>query len=85
MSTVLTNDEAKEYLAAHLQRLLEEKGVSQAALARAIDVTPMTISHYLAATVMAGSGPLARMAEFFGVSTDYLVSKPRYKKSQKSA
>ncbi len=85
MSTVLTNDEAKEFLAAHLERLIEEKKVSQAALARAIDVTPMTISHYLAGTIMAGAGPLARMAEFFGVSVDYLVSRPRYKKSQKTA
>lgn len=85
MSNVITDDDAKRHLAEHLKQLLAEKQVTQTALAQAIDVSNMTVTYWLHGQRMAGSGPLARMAEFFGVSADFLLAKPTRKKSRKSA
>lgn len=90
MATVLSDEKAKKNLARNLDRLMEEhmfegRRVSNALLAATIGVSAMTITYYLQGERMAGSGPLARMAEFFGVSTDFLLSKPKKKNSRKSA
>lgn len=82
---MLTDDDAKTHLAENLRRLLDETKTSQTALAQAVDVSNMSITFYLQGVRMAGAGPLARIAEFFGVSTDFLLAKPTRKKSQKSA
>jgi transcriptional regulator with XRE-family HTH domain len=85
MSTVLQDDEAKQNVADNLRVLMAEKGVTQKETSEATDIAPMSISYYLRAERMAGGGPLARLAEFFGVSVDYLLEKHARKKSQKSA
>jgi transcriptional regulator with XRE-family HTH domain len=85
MSNVLTDEEARKYLAEHLRRLLDEHGVTQCALAKAVKVSNMTVTYWIQGERMAGSGPLARLAEYFGVSTDFLLSKPTRKISRVSA
>jgi transcriptional regulator with XRE-family HTH domain len=85
MSTVLQDDDAKQNVAENLRTLMAETGVTQKEISEATEISPMSISYYLKAERMAGGGPLARLAEYFGVSVDYLLKKPTRKKSQKSA
>lgn len=61
-----------------LKELREEKGLTQAKLAEEIGVTPQNISYF-----EKGREPsydiLIKLADFFGVTTDYLIGRTGYK------
>ena len=57
-----------------LKRLLSEKRISQAALARAIGVSKETISQYAKGGIIPNADRLVKLAEFFGVSPEYLFT-----------
>jgi transcriptional regulator with XRE-family HTH domain len=83
MSTVVTNDEAKDNIAFHLEELMEKAGrPSLREIADATGESHTAIRQYLNGEKMAGSGPLMRLAEYFSkslrrkITTDYLLSSP---------
>jgi transcriptional regulator with XRE-family HTH domain len=92
MSTVITEDEAKENIAARLSACLEEKGWTQGDLARAIQIdgeelqaARMRVSRYVQGKSMPPVDILSNMAELLDVTVDFLLSPIRRKKSSKSA
>ena len=74
MSTVLTDAKAMENLSSNLRRLLADRSMSQAELARITGDGEMNISRYVRGVVMPGAGALARLAEALSVPTDRLLS-----------
>lgn len=58
-----------------LQGLLEETGVQQKDLAQAINITEVTISRYINEARAPQVAILEKIAEFFQVSTDYLLGR----------
>jgi transcriptional regulator with XRE-family HTH domain len=77
MSIVLTDEQAKRNVAANLTRLLGEAGVSRRKVAEETGESHTAIADYAKGAKMPGAGPLARLAEFFSVSTDFLLSSPK--------
>jgi len=73
MSTVLTDEQATQNLSANIQKLLADRKMSQAELARATGESEMNISRYVRGSNVPGVGALARLAEVFGVPTDFLL------------
>ena len=53
--------------------LLNERGMTQHELAEAIDVTEVTISRYMTRRREPKATTVMKIAEFFGVTTDYLL------------
>jgi transcriptional regulator with XRE-family HTH domain len=82
MSTVLSDDAAKKNVAANLSRLILDHKTSRRGVAKATGESHTIISQYAAGHKLPGSGALARLAEFFGVSTDYLLSTPKRNRKQ---
>jgi transcriptional regulator with XRE-family HTH domain len=76
MATVITNNEAKLYIAANVKRLLAERRPewSQSDLARATEDNVMTISHLIRGARLPSAALLRRVAEALGVSSDELMS-----------
>lgn len=64
---------AKEAFAQRLKELLEDKDVSQARLAKAMETTPQAISSYVKGKTTPDYDMLCNIAEYFGVTTDYLL------------
>ena len=64
---------AKETFAERLKELLEDKDVSQARLAKAMATTPQAISSYVKGKTTPDYDMLSNIAEYFGVTTDYLL------------
>lgn len=60
-----------------LQELLEDKGIQQKELARAIDITEVTISRYINEDRDPQVAILEKIAEFFSVSTDFLLGRDK--------
>lgn len=58
-----------------LQKLIKEGGLSNSAFARKIGINPRTLSSYLSGTVDVPSRVLVDFADFFDVSTDYLLGR----------
>lgn len=57
-----------------LKRLLAEKKISFAKLGRAVGVTKQTISEYCKGNTVPKADTLIKIAEYFGVSPDYLLT-----------
>jgi transcriptional regulator with XRE-family HTH domain len=74
---IMTSDETvRENLAANLGRIIEERGLTQTALAQKTGETQVTISRILRGLHMPGAGILTRLAEALDVSIDRLVGTP---------
>lgn len=58
-----------------LSILLEEKNITQRELAEKINVTEVTISRYLSGERSPRIEIVSKIAEFFGVSIDFLLGK----------
>jgi len=89
---VVTNDEAKRNIAANLSALWIEAGEpSLREIGAETGESHAAIGQYLRGDVMAGAGPLKRLAEFFSkrlhrnISLDSLVTPPRRGGGKKSA
>lgn len=61
----------------NLSALLEEKNITQRELAEKINVTEVTISRYLSGERSPRIEIVSKIAEFFGVSIDYLLGKQK--------
>ena len=60
-----------------LKNLIQEKGLTQTTLAKIIDVKPNTVATYCAGKSYPEFRTLIKIAEFFDVSLDYLVTGER--------
>ena len=58
-----------------IKLLREEKGIKQEELAKIIDVSPSAIGMYEINKREPNDGITLKLAEYFGVSTDYLLGK----------
>lgn len=74
MNTVLTDNEAKAVISANVKRLLGERNMSQAELARATEEDTAKISQMIHGKKLPSAGFLARIAEAFGVAADDLLA-----------
>lgn len=88
---MLTKDEALANIAANISITLERKDLSQGDLARAIQeegeslqATRMRVSRYATGKVMPDAVALSHLAEALEVSTDFLLSTPPRRRSQKA-
>lgn len=64
---------AKEVFAERLKELLDDNDVSQARLAKAMETTPQAISSYVKGKTTPDYDMLCNIAEYLGVTTDYLL------------
>lgn len=64
---------AKETFAERLKEILEDKDISQARLAKAMKTTPQAISSYAKGKTTPDYDMLCNIAEYLGVTTDYLL------------
>lgn len=71
-----SDDEARENIAANLQRILLSRGLTQTDLARATGDPVATISRIYKGQNQPLAGVLARIAEALDVSVDRLLSPP---------
>jgi transcriptional regulator with XRE-family HTH domain len=76
MSTVITRDQATEYVGKNLKRILATRGISQAELARQSGIPEMTISQVVNWKNEPGIGVVARIAEALDVTIDVLLRQP---------
>lgn len=81
----MTDDQTLRNIAANLLRLLRLHNLSQNALAREIDESPVRINHYCQAKRMPGAGVLSRIAGRFDVTVDQLIGQPPKVSKKKSA
>ncbi len=77
---MLTNAEAKSYLAANVLRLLADRGMSQNQLAARSGLAVMTVSNIVNEKNVTSVAAAARIAEVFDVSMDRLLGPPPEKK-----
>lgn len=68
-----------------LKNLIKQKGVSLSALAKYLNITRQAVSYYCNGDVTPSYTLLLKIAEYFDVSTDYLLTgvEPQDKKEQK--
>lgn len=85
METVITDEKARQNIAANIRRLLEDRGWSQNELARRTGEYPTNISRVVRGVFAPQVGLFARIAEALDVSMDRLVSEPPQENSRKSA
>lgn len=71
---MLTDEQAIKNLSQNLKRMLADRAMSQAELARETGDSEMNVSRYVRGAVMPGAGALARLAEALHVPTDHLLS-----------
>lgn len=62
-----------------IEELRLDRGIHQKELGEYLNVSVATISHYETSTNMPDAITLTRIADFFGVSTDYLLNRTRLK------
>jgi len=74
MSIVISDNEAKQRIAANLRSFLDQSGWSQADLARAAKTTDMTVSYAIRGKSAPGAAILARIAEALSVTIDDLLA-----------
>lgn len=70
---MIDDEEGKKNIAKNLSKILEERGMSQRALATATGDSPMRISHYVLGKTQPVATALSRIAEALGVSMESLV------------
>ncbi len=58
-----------------LRGLISEKEINQEELARKIDVDPSVVSLWLSGKRMPNADSLCRLADYFGVSVDFLLGR----------
>ncbi|HIV63949.1 MAG TPA: helix-turn-helix domain-containing protein [Firmicutes bacterium] len=58
-----------------LRGLISEKEINQKELARKIDVDPSVVSLWLSGKRMPNADSLCRLADYFGVSVDFLLGR----------
>ena len=61
--------------ASTLSRLIRERGISYTALANSIGTTRQTVSNYASGAISPPSDMLVKIADYFGVTTDYLLGR----------
>ena len=71
---MITDEQAIKNLSGNLRKLLEDRRMSQADLARETGDSEMNVSRYVRGAVMPGAGALARLAEALQVPTDHLLA-----------
>ncbi len=71
---MLSNDDVRRNLAANVRRLLEDRNITQADLARRSGESENAISRVVRGRLLASSATIARIAEAFDVSIDRLVN-----------
>lgn len=88
---MLTKDQARKHVAESLQKAMATKGVKQADLARAIQspdeelqTARQRVYRYINALADVVGDDLANMAEFLGVSTDWLLNNRHRKNSRRA-
>lgn len=54
-------------IAANIKRLIKEKGINQKILAKALDISPSTITEYMQLRTRPSHGVIQKMADYFGV------------------
>lgn len=62
-----------------IQELRQEKGVYQKDLAKYLNVSNGTISNYEKGTHSPDLDTLIKLADYFGVTTDYLLGRTKYR------
>jgi transcriptional regulator with XRE-family HTH domain len=62
-------------LGKRIKELREEKGITQLSLAKAVNLSQQTIGHYEVGRANPDPGTLNKIADFFGVSIDYLMGR----------
>ena len=82
---MISNDEARQNIAANVQRLMAIRGWDQSDLARESGENHMQISRVVRGTNLANAATLARVAEALDVTMDRLISEPPTEKSRRSA
>jgi transcriptional regulator with XRE-family HTH domain len=76
MSTVISDEQARNNIAANLQRIIEERGITQTQLAAQSDQPIMTINRLVRGQNEPRIALVARVAEALDVSVDRLVAAP---------
>jgi transcriptional regulator with XRE-family HTH domain len=91
MPSVLTKEQARKHVAANLQKAMTAKDLQQADLARAIkspneelQTARQRVYRYVNALADVVGDDLANMAEFLGVSTDWLLNNRSGKNSRRA-
>ena len=79
---MIKDDQAREYIAQNLCRILSERGLTQVQLAEMTGDTEMTISRVCRGKCTPGVGIIARIAEALDVSMDRLAGPPPEKVSE---
>lgn len=77
------NTNIQEQLAQKLQALRQQKGVSQAEMAKYIDLTVGAYQNYENGRREANYETLCKLADFYNVSTDYLLGRTTVKQTAK--
>lgn len=67
----------------NLRRLLAERGIKQAKLSDHLGVSKATVSRYFLGQREPNLDNLVRIADFFGVTTDYLLGRTQIVKVKK--
>lgn len=70
--------------AVNLRRLLHSTGTTQKALAAAVGMKQQTISYYANGQSIPDIDGLVQIADFFGVTTDWLLARPNAPKTYES-
>jgi len=73
------NERNNSPFAIALSQLMMQKGISQEELAKTIEKTRQTVSQYMNGISEPGYETLCKIAEFFGVSVDYLLGRTNIK------
>lgn len=84
MSTVITNDEAKDRIGANVSRYMGERKMSQATLSRITEENEMAISRIVRGKHVPNSALLHRIAEALQVTTDKLLAPVESRSPKKS-
>jgi transcriptional regulator with XRE-family HTH domain len=82
---VVTEQDARQNIAANLRRILTDRGINQTALARMAGENHVAISRVLRGTNTPTVTLLSHIAEALDVSMDRLLSPPPRKNLNKSA
>lgn len=69
----MTDKEQKRIFANNLKRLLKERNMSQADVAKMIDVSPQTFNTWCQGIALPRMGKVQRLADFFRVSKSVLI------------
>lgn len=82
MSTATRDAQSRQYIADNLRRILQDRELTQAALAAMTGDTEMMISRVCRGICTPGVGVVARIAEALDVSMDRLAGAPSKKISK---